>query len=212
MSAARPAPFVVLEGIDGAGTSTQARRLVERLQRDGKPARLTHEPSDGPLGVWLRRALSGEHPPPEGGWAALTLLFAADRLDHLSREIEPALQSGVVVVSDRYDLSSLAYQSATSEDEGQSLPWIRNVNARARRPDLTIVLDVSAEVAERRRAQRGGPAELFEKTQLQQRLAHIYRQAQNLVPSDRIVLIPGDAAVDRVEMAIWTAVRAVIDG
>lgn len=107
-------PFVVLEGLDGAGTTTQTKLLVERLTARGIPAIATHEPTSGPIGTLIRRALRHDWPRPEGelgsveppSWATLALLFAADRLEHLQRVVDPALAQGKVVVSDRYDLST----------------------------------------------------------------------------------------------------------
>src|SRR5262249_48635759 len=107
------AMLVVLEGLDGAGTTTQARRLGAALEAAGPPAGLTREPSDGPVGRLLREMLTGGHALPGGAaisQATFSLLFAADRLDHLQREVEPALARGAVVVSDRWYHSSLAYQ------------------------------------------------------------------------------------------------------
>src|SRR6185369_8913434 len=104
--------FVVLEGIDGSGTTTQLGRLQAYLERRGRAVHPTREPSTGPVGRLLREILLGQHRLPGGEPAdglAMALLFAADRRDHVRREIEPALGAGRDVVSDRYLLSSLAY-------------------------------------------------------------------------------------------------------
>src|SRR4051794_5711725 len=98
--------LIVLEGIDGAGTTTQAQRLGKHF---GARVHVTREPSDGAAGILIRQILRGEYHPYDH--TALALLFAADRLDHLKREIEPQLQKGVHVISDRYVISSLVYQS-----------------------------------------------------------------------------------------------------
>ncbi len=193
------ARFIVLEGIDGSGTTTQAQTLVAALEQAGTPARFTHEPSTGPLGRVLRQLLTGGEQVLSRSWDGMALLFAADRLDHVSREIEPALAAGITVVCDRYDLSSIAYQSATAPEGESAVPWLQAINQRARRPDLTLVLDVDPEVAELRRTERGEPAELFERRELQRRLAELYASAERLVPGDRLVHVRGDASVTEVQ-------------
>ncbi len=206
--------FIVLEGIDGCGSSTAARRLVEALGALGEDARLTCEPSGGPVGKLIRQALRRELPPTDAGaprepsWGTMSLLFAADRLDHVDSVIAPALAAGATVVSDRYDLSSLAYQSATSPDAARSVPWIRELNARALRPGLTIVIDVPAEVAAERRRQRGGAEELYEASETQRRLAGIYARAEELVPGDRVVHVSGEGSVEETSQLVLDAVLA----
>ena len=91
--------LIVLEGIDGAGTTTQTSRLVAALGARGVAAHATREPTTGPVGRLLREMLGGAHQPVDQ--TTLGLLFAADRADHLQREIEPELARGTVVVSDR---------------------------------------------------------------------------------------------------------------
>ncbi|HEU4412738.1 MAG TPA: dTMP kinase [Polyangiaceae bacterium] len=209
--------FVVLEGIDGAGTSTQSERLRAHFAARGLPAIVTREPTAGPIGSLIRLALTHRFVVPGVGgsrapnWKTMALLFAADRLDHLEAEIMPNLLDGVSVVSDRYDLSSLAYQSATSEedvDPTETLDWLRALNRHARRPDLTIILDVPPGVAEQRRRRRGGAAELYEHEGLQARLAEAYRDASRLVPGDYVHHIDGHRPVDAVAADIAAAVDA----
>lgn len=194
--------FIVLEGIDGAGTTTQATQLVLTLLQRNVHAVRTREPSIGPVGRQIRSLLrGGEQVDPE----TMALLFAADRLDHLAREVAPALARGAVVVCDRYDLSTLTYQSATHPEGSAIVPWLRGINARARRPDLTIVLDVPAEVAEARRAERGGPEEIFERRDLQRRLVQLYASAEELVPGDRVAHIDGSRSQEEVAAAVLEA-------
>jgi dTMP kinase len=204
------ARFIVLEGIDGSGTTTQTRLLAEYLESVGRSTLATREPSAGPVGQLLRSMLSDPAGRPDRGWGTLALLFAADRLDHLQREIEPALAAGRSVVGDRYDVSSLAYQSATAGSGCDVLPWIAAINSRARRPDLTLVIDVEPDVAERRRLARGGVPELFEQRQLQARLAALYASAEQLVPGDLLLHVDGGGSVAEVAGAIRRAVEQAL--
>jgi dTMP kinase len=192
----KPGKLIVLEGIDGAGTTTQQRFLDTALSYRGLDVEVTREPTFGPIGNLLRDVMGRRMR--AFGAEAMALLFAADRLDHLAREVEPALARGAVVICDRYDLSTLTYQAATHPDGEAIVPWLRAINSRARRPDLTIVVDVAPEVAAERRAARGGPAELFEQTELQARLARLYARAELLSPGDRIVHVNGDRSEQEV--------------
>ncbi|HEY6105773.1 MAG TPA: dTMP kinase, partial [Anaeromyxobacteraceae bacterium] len=166
--------FLVLEGLDGAGTTTQAALLAAWLRGRGREVHLTAEPSRGPVGALIRQILSGRiggGPAGRVDPAALALLFAADRLDHVACEVEPRLAAGCDVVSDRYTLSSLAYQSAAT-GLGR---WVEAANARAPAPDLTVFLAVRPAVALRRRFAASAERELFEVPEFQRRVALAYR-------------------------------------
>lgn len=206
-----PGRLVVLEGIDGAGTTTQVARLAERLQAIDVPVRATREPSDGPIGLLARQVLTGRIPRPGGGapgWATMALLFAADRMDHVETEIDPYVARGIVVVSDRYEASSLAYQSLSRGAAAEeAIEWIRAINAHARRPDLTIVLDVSAELAADRRAGRGEAAQLYEQDEMQRALATFYRELPQHMPQDSIAMVDGSGTVEAVEERVWSEYR-----
>lgn len=198
--------FIVFEGIDGAGTTTQCELYARHLRSLRRPVHVTREPSAGPIGSMLRLGLSGRID--LGGAHTMALLFAADRLDHANHEIDPHLRDGTVVICDRYDMSSIAYQTATApEDEAEAFAtWVRTLNRYAPRPDVTIVIDTDPDVAERRRATRHGSPELFEETELQRKLAALYREPERMAPDDRIIRIDGDPAAD----AVGEAVRAAL--
>ncbi|HYO96771.1 MAG TPA: dTMP kinase [Polyangiaceae bacterium] len=212
------APFIVIEGIDGSGSTTQCRRLVEALVSGGQAACHTFQPSQGPIGSLIRSVIERRLLDPQSGlprpfqWSTLALLFAADRLDHVDNFIAPALLQGQLVVCDRYDLSSLAYQSLTAEGGADVVPWIRQLNCEALRPDLTLVLDVPVALAEARRRQRGGAEELFESRSLQERLAAVYLQAERLVPGDRVRHVSGEGEPEAVTERLLSAVMASFPG
>ncbi|HEU4730674.1 MAG TPA: dTMP kinase [Kofleriaceae bacterium] len=200
-------PLIVLEGLDGAGTTTQARRLVEHLRGRGHAAHLTREPSDGPIGRLIREMLTGQHAVPGQPISQSTfgLLFAADRLDHLQREVEPRLAAGITVVSDRWYHSSLAYQGT-----GADRDWIAALNARARRPDLTLFLQVRPEIAAQRRVAAGRVQELFEDLAMQQEVEAGYRATLTELTAlgERIEVLDGELPPDAVFQQIVQLVGA----
>ena len=196
--------LVVIEGIDGAGTTTQARLLGAALEERGVSAHLTREPSDGPIGKLLREILAGAHAPTDA--ATLALLFAADRADHIQREVNPALERGQVVISDRWYHSSLAYQGS-EEDRA----WIAELNRRARRPDLTLLLEVHPDEAARRRTAAARSEELFDALEIQRRVAAGYRQVVDaLGAQERIDVIDGARPVGEVAADCLARVLALV--
>jgi dTMP kinase len=189
--------LLVLEGLDGAGTTTQARRLAEHIRARGGRAHLTREPSDGPIGRLIREMLLGRHAIPDRAISQSTfgLLFAADRMDHIQREVELQLAAGATVVSDRWYHSSLAYQGT-----GADRDWIAALNARARRPDLTLFLQVRPEIAAQRRVAAGRVQELFDDLQMQEEVAAGYEAtiAELTSQGERIEIVDGEAPPDEV--------------
>lgn len=193
--------MIVIEGLDGAGTTTQVKRVVEHLNAKGVRAHATREPSDGPVGKLIREMLTGNHAIAGQSLSQSTfgLLFAADRLDHLQREVEPAIAAGTVVVSDRWYHSSLAYQGT-----GADRDWITTLNARARSPELTIFLKVRPEVAAKRRADARRQEELFEQLQMQIEVDAGYTATikELVAQGERIETIDGEQTEDAVFAAI----------
>lgn len=206
----RVSKLIVLEGLDGAGTTTQARRLADALAARGRTAHVTREPSDGPIGRLIREMLTGGHAIPGASidQATFGLLFAADRMDHVQREVDPALAEGTVVISDRWYHSSLAYQGT-----GAERAWIRVLNARARKPDLTIFLRVRAEVAAERRVAAGRAQELFEDLAMQRRVAAGYDEvlAALAAEGEPIAVLDGERTLDDVTAAIVAAALHALD-
>lgn len=207
--------FIVLEGVDGAGTTTHTKLLADALRGRGLPITTTREPSDGPIGALIRQILTGRVVVPgisgarPSSWSTMAALFAADRLDHLEATIHPNLMDGVTVISDRYDHSSVAYQSVTAGGEPETVAWVRELNRHARRPDLTIVLDVSPDEAARRRKERAAGREIYDATELQQQLAEFYRDIERHFPGDRIVHVAAEGSVDEVHAEVLRQVKIV---
>ncbi|MDP7976408.1 MAG: dTMP kinase [Thermoprotei archaeon] len=187
--------FVTIEGIDGCGKTTQARLLHKRLLRDGIDTVLTHEPTDGQIGRLIQKLLKGQGEVPA---KLLALLFAADRYDHVEKLIRPALQSGKIVICDRYYHSSIAYQSSMGVDEA----YVKCINDFALKPDLAILLRISAKTATARVTKRKH-VQYTEQETLQTRVQQKYEQLCR-----EGELIPIDAEGNRadVQRKIWALV------
>jgi dTMP kinase len=127
-------------------------------------------------------------------------------MDHVECAIAPVLAEGGVVISDRYDASSLAYQSVSSGGEArEAIEWIRLLNRYVLRPDLTVVLDVPSDVAADRRQHRGEAAQIYEQNEVQRALAEFYRDLARHMPDDAVVVLDGTGTVEEVHERVWEA-------
>jgi dTMP kinase len=199
----RPGSLVAIEGLDGSGISTQVAELVKRLGASGHKAIATEEPTTGPIGRLIRDLLGDiTSLAPSTVMRTLSLLFAADRLDHFHRVVAPALAAETTVVSDRWYHSSLAYQRTGVERE-----WILQLNRYTRTPDVTIYLAVSPEVGRERRGKAGRAEELFHGASFQKEVATGYRVTISELRSagERIEVIDGEPSIDVVADAITAA-------
>jgi dTMP kinase len=194
--------FIVIEGADGAGKTTQAKILTERLEAEGRqPALYTSEPTKGPIGRLIREMLGQEFSLTSAD--CMALLFAADRLWHLDTIVLRALARGLVVISDRYDLSSLTYQAATGAD----LSRLRLLNERAVRPGLTIVLIIGPEEQRKRLAGNPEKTSKFDQDQeLQAKIRAAYESAHVLVPKDKVIFVDANYDERAVADSIWDLV------
>ena len=160
--------FIVFEGIDGAGKSTQISMLKDRLQKNGRKVFVTAEPTQSVTGGILRDALSGNY---KRSASELAAMFLADRIFHNVNEncgIKQALQKGYDVICDRYYYSSLAYQGMDSD-----LSWVMKMNVDCPdilKPDLCIFLDLDAESSKKRIDANRATVEIFEETDTLQRI------------------------------------------
>lgn len=158
--------FIVFEGIDGSGKSTQARLLADKLHLADIPVILTAEPSEGPIGCLIRTLKTRPAPEEE------RQLFTQDRKDHISRVIAPALKNGISVICDRYVYSSVAYQGARGIDPRQILEENRTF---ALEPDVTFLLHIGVDEALSRIAKgRKEAFTMFEAKANLERVAAIY--------------------------------------
>jgi dTMP kinase len=150
--------FITFEGGEGAGKSTQVRRLVERLNASGIETFATREPGGTPLAEAYRHALLSGAIAPLGP-AAEALVFSAARIDHLDRKIVPALAEGRIVVCDRFIDSTRAYQGALGHLDPKLIAALERVVVGRFRPDLTFILDLPSEIGlARAAARRAGDA------------------------------------------------------
>jgi dTMP kinase len=200
--------FITLEGGEGAGKSTQARRLADFLRSRGVEVVLTREPGGSPGAEILRHVLLG------GGAEAFgpeteTLLFAAARRDHLNVTILPALERGAWVICDRFADSTRVYQGHAGRVPDEFVLAVERVTVGDDRPDLTLVLDLPAKVGLARVASRGGATDRFEKEGIafHNKLRQGFRALVRAEP-DRCKLI--DAAQDA--EAVAEEIRNVVAG
>jgi len=174
--------FICIEGIDASGKTTQAHRLVRNMHQRGLNVVYATEPSTGEIGKLIRdHVLNRKKRLPV---AVEALLFAADRIYHVEKEIEPALQKGKIVICDRYIYSTLAYQGAADLD----LHWIELINQFALVPDLALFLDVSPEVVIERMESKSEKS-VMETLQNQRRVYEVYLK---MVKEGRLMLIDGN--------------------
>lgn len=209
--------FITIEGVEGSGKSTQLLRLSERLRLLGLPVVVSKEPGGTALGRELRRLLLEPHPGGET-WCpdSELLLFYADRAQHLERVIRPALAEGRILLVDRFEDSTRAYQGASGVAEA-ALDQLSELVLRGLRPHLTVMLDLDPELSlqrvEVRNLSYGGE---FMETRFDQAELDFHRRVRNrfLVIAqnypNRVVLIPARNPVDQVAAAIWAQVAPLL--
>jgi len=202
----RKGKFIVFEGLDGSGKSTQLRSLYRRLSNENKRAEVTCEPTKGDVGKMIRKCLSYQIPADSHVIAAL---FAADRLDHIMRPdgLLNMLAEDVYILCDRYYLSSYAYQSMDID-----LDWVMDINAvsvRKLKPDCHIFIDITPELAMERLTKRKR-LEMFEEYE---KLKLIYENFHNVIEklkdTENIVVIDGGKTERAVTEDVWNVISAL---
>jgi len=209
--------FITIEGIEGSGKSTQLLRLSERLRRLELPLVVSKEPGGTNLGREVRRLLLERHPSGETWCAdAELLLFYADRAQHLEAVIRPALSEGKVVLVDRFEDSTRAYQGASGVGE-TAMDRLSDLVLRGLRPNLTVMLDMDPEASLQRVEVRNlsmgaefaetrfDEAELDFHRKVRKRFLAIAQQHPN-----RVAVIPARDPADAVEAAIWARVAPLL--
>jgi dTMP kinase len=171
--------FIVIEGPDGAGTTSHAQLLEENLRAQGIATLLTAEPTPGPIGKWIRVLLKGEEPMPSD---ALQILFCADRAWHIQHDIKPALEAGKTVICDRYALSTIVYGSALGHDAA----WLTAINDGFLKPDLLILTLPPYETC-LERVSRRSENDIFEEPKLMRTIYDGYRSYADTHPHVHVV-------------------------
>lgn len=198
--------FIVFEGIDGSGKSTQIRLLSERLKKEGFPCYTTMEPTDGPIGSLIHQIMIGRMKTDN---KVIASLFAADRLDHLLNETDglvAKIEAGTIVISDRYYLSSYAYHSVDMPME-----QVIAMNAPSKdmlRPELHIFVDIDPDTAVARIAANRQHTELFEKKSRLAKTRECYMNAiEKLQDEENIVIIDGTQSIEEIAEEVWLNVK-----
>ena len=177
--------FIVIEGLDGSGKTTQAKLLTAKLSRSHNVV-YTAEPSRGKIGTFIRNSCL------YGGKrlsaSAEALLFAADRIEHVENEIKPAIAEGKIVVCDRYVYSSLAYQGSAD----LNVEWIAEINKYALKPDFAVFIDVAPEKVLQRINRRKS---VMENLETQRKVREIYLKS---VAKGDLTRIDGDKPLEKV--------------
>ncbi len=200
------AHFITLEGGEGAGKSTQAKRLAERLKAHGVASVLTREPGGSPGAEEIRKLLVEGEP---GRWDAMTeaLLMFAARADHVARTIRPALASQKWVISDRFTDSTYVYQGFGRGLRAQKITDLEDAVLDGLEPDLTVILDLPVQEGLKRAHARRGEETRFEKFDFDfhKRLREGFLEIAKANP-ERCVLIDALGPEDEVAERIWREV------
>jgi dTMP kinase len=202
--------FIVFEGIDGSGKSTQIENISKWVAGMGHAVYSTFEPTDGPVGSLIRKMLTGKV---ETDQRTIASLFAADRTDHLLNKtngIRKKVDDGQVVLCDRYYFSSYAYHAQYID-----MDWVIHanlLNARILKPDLTVFIDVDPESCFERIQKNRDSFEMYEKMDVMKKVRENYFKAfEVLKETENVAVVNGNAAIDPVGQAIKAQILKQID-
>lgn len=196
--------FITFEGGEGAGKSTQAKKLAERLESIGIATLVTREPGGTPLGEDIRDLILKDRPQDP---LTELMLFAAARAEHMTAVIRPALDDGTWVISDRFVDSTRVYQGKLYALEPELIALIEKYTVGHDMPDLTLILDLPADAGLERAANRGTLSRYdAERIETHEILRQGFLEIAT-ADSKRCLLIDGHLAVDSVATAVWQAVH-----
>ena len=201
--------FIVIEGLDGSGKSSQLALLEKQLVAQGEPVYITCEPSERPIGKLIRDVLEKRLVVTPDTLAAM---FLADRLDHIQNDengILKHLKEGVHVISDRYYWSSYAYHSLDVD-----IKWVIELNRAASkilRPDITLFLDLPADISYERITANRESKDLFEKKELLQRVRDNYHHAFKLLrKEEKYAILDADKTIIELAEEIWYTIEPIL--
>jgi dTMP kinase len=199
-----PGKFIVLDGLDGAGQSTQAGKLVDYLSEKKQKLKFGHtgvhstkEPTSGLIGGLIRGQLTHDW---KSSQECLQLLFAADRARHLGKEILPLLERGVIVICDRYFFSSFAFGALDLKQN-----WLFQINQNFLLPDITFFLKVSPKICAERIKRNRYEITLFEKEEIAIKVWKNYQKLNKKFKN--VYIINGEKPVDKV----FEQIKTIID-
>lgn len=200
--------FIVFEGIDGSGKSTQIELLSQKLSENGIKCFETREPTDFPTGTLIHDILTGNE---KADGRAVACLFAADRIEHVVNKKDgllTKLNDGITIICDRYYFSSYAYHGVDAD-----MDWVIDINSVSRgllKPDATIFMDISAKTAMQRIMCGRDHTELYEK---EDRLALVrskyFEAFGKLKNEEKIFVIDADKGVEAIADEVWNIVSAL---
>ncbi|MBK6450450.1 MAG: dTMP kinase [Saprospiraceae bacterium] len=198
--------FIVIEGIDGSGKSTQIDLLQKRFQAEGKKAMTTHEPTDGPIGKLIRSILSGDE---EVDASVMAALYLADRLDHIKNPesgILAMMEKGFNVISSRYYYSSYAFQG-----EYVSLQWLISANSICKsflKADITFYLNIDPVITLKRLTESREKLDIYENIEKQTNTHEDFMNAfETTNDGENIVILDGTLSIEDLHEEIWKKVK-----
>jgi len=204
--------FITFEGSEGCGKSTQVKRLASRLEQAGLPVLVTREPGGTPIGEKIRDLL--QFAPESSAMTPETelLLFEASRSQLVRETIRPALESGSIVISDRFFDSTTVYQGVARKLDPGIVATLNNFAVGENRPDLTFILEVDVATARARMLRRVRPVQATDRMEQEpldfyERVCAGYRELARAEP-ERFIVIDGTHSPDEIENQIWAAVTS----